>query len=201
MINASPPPRIADHPVEPMFLSRWSPRAFTAEPIDEAELMSMMEAARWAPSSFNAQPWRFIYARRDTAYWMPFVRLLAPRNLEWAKNASALIFLASKTTMQPHGFDQDAPSLTHSLDAGAASGYMALQAHLIGWCMHGMAGFDRKRAPEVLGVLPQYRIEAVYAVGRQADASALPEALRAREHPSPRLPLRSIAFEGTLQIE
>ena len=200
MTNASPP-RITDHPVEPMFLSRWSPRAFTAEPINEAELMSILEAARWAPSSFNAQPWRFIYARRDTAYWTPFLGLLAPRNLEWAKDASALVFLASKTTMRPHGSEQDVPSLTHSLDAGAASGYMALQAHLIGWCMHGMAGFDRKRAPEVLGVLPQYRIEAVYAVGRQADPSGLPEGLRAREHPSPRLPLRSIAFEGTLPTE
>ena len=48
--------RIADYPIDPMFLSRWSPRAFTAEPIGELELMSILEAARWAPSSFNSQP-------------------------------------------------------------------------------------------------------------------------------------------------
>jgi hypothetical protein len=60
----NPSRRIADYPIDPMFLSRWSPRAFTAEPIGELELMSILEAARWAPSSFNSQPWRFIYARR-----------------------------------------------------------------------------------------------------------------------------------------
>jgi nitroreductase len=195
----NPSPRIADHPIASMFVSRWSPRAFTAEPIGEAELMSILEAARWAPSSNNAQPWRFVFARRDTAFWIPFLDLLAPRNRDWARHAAALIFLASKTTMRPYGSDLDAPSPTHSLDAGTASGFMALQAYLMGWCVHGMAGFNRERALEVLGAPPHHRIEAVYAVGRQADPSALPEALRAREHPSPRLSLQAIAFEGALR--
>ncbi|GLI22845.1 nitroreductase [Xanthobacter flavus] len=57
-------PRQSEHPVEPLFLERWSPRAFTGEEIPQAELNSIFEAARWAPSSFNSQPWRFLYARR-----------------------------------------------------------------------------------------------------------------------------------------
>ena len=48
--------RISDYPIDPMFLERWSPRAFTGEPLAEADLLTMLEAARWAPSCYNAQP-------------------------------------------------------------------------------------------------------------------------------------------------
>ena len=58
--------RKADHPIEPIFLRRWSPRAMTGESISEAEMLTLFEAARWAPSTYNEQEWRFLYARRDT---------------------------------------------------------------------------------------------------------------------------------------
>jgi nitroreductase len=188
--------RSADYPIHPMFLERWSPRAFAAVPITESELMAILEAARWAPSSFNAQPWRFVYARRDTATWPGFVDLLTPRNQEWARHASALVFLVSKATMRPIGADIDQPSATHALDAGAASGYMALQAHLSGWHVHGMAGFDRDRAQGVLNVPRDHQVLAVYAFGRIGDPASLPEALRAREQPSSRAPLATFTFAG-----
>jgi nitroreductase len=50
--------RKADHPVDPWFLGRWSPRAFDQSEMPEADLLVMFEAARWAPSAFNSQPWR-----------------------------------------------------------------------------------------------------------------------------------------------
>ena len=59
--------RTADHDVDPMFLERWSPRAFTGEPMPQALLMSLFEAARWAPSSANSQPWSYIVATKDDA--------------------------------------------------------------------------------------------------------------------------------------
>ena len=61
-----PPPRRADHDIDPVFVKRHSPRAFTGEAVPEAELMRMIEAARWSPSAYNSQPWRFLYALRDT---------------------------------------------------------------------------------------------------------------------------------------
>jgi len=45
--------RTADYDIDPIFLERWSPRAFTGEAISDAELFRIFEAARWAPSSFN----------------------------------------------------------------------------------------------------------------------------------------------------
>ena len=188
--------RTADHPIDPMFLERWSPRAFTGEPLAEADLLTMLEAGRWAPSSYNSQPWRFVYARRDTPAWPRLLGLLVPANQAWAKDASALVVLISNSLMRRPGTDEDVPSTTHSLDAGTASGYLALQAMKMGWHAHGMVGFDRDRAFAELNVPRGYQVEAVYAVGRLGDPSKLPEPLRARERPNARLPLAELAFEG-----
>ena len=188
--------RTPGHPIDPMFLQRWSPRAFTGEGMDEADLLTMLEAARWAPSSYNSQPWRFLYARRGTPPWDRFLGLLAPFNQSWAKDAAALVVLVSNPLMRPPGADKEVPSHSHSLDAGAASGFLALQANRMGWFVHGMVGFDMDRAFADLNVPTGYRVEAAYAIGRKGDPSILPEQLRDREAPSGRKPLSELAFEG-----
>lgn len=38
--------RKADHPIEPLLLDRWSPRAMSGEEIPAEELMRLFEAAR-----------------------------------------------------------------------------------------------------------------------------------------------------------
>src|SRR5262245_66159012 len=125
--------RSTEYPIDPLFLERWSPRSFTGALMSEYDLMTILEAARWAPSAFNSQPWRFIYARRDTEHWAKLLGLLTESNQLWAKSASAIIILVSKTTVQPRGAEKEVPSWSHSLDAGAAWGYLALQAHRSGW--------------------------------------------------------------------
>ena len=189
--------RTADHPIDSMFLRRWSPRAFTGEALSGADLMTMLEAARWAPSSYNSQPWHFIYALRDTPHWQRFLDLLVPFNRSWAASASALVFIVSNSLMRPPGADKEVPSPTHSFDAGTASGYFALQASLMGWHVHGMVGFDKGRAFAELNVPAGYSVDAVYAVGRLGDPAGLPEALRDRERPSPRTPLAELVNEGS----
>jgi nitroreductase len=72
--------RKAEHPIESIFVRRWSPRAMSGEPISEAEMMSLFEAARWAPSTYNEQEWRFLYARRDAAQWPILFDLLVEGN-------------------------------------------------------------------------------------------------------------------------
>ena len=188
--------RTAEHPIDPLFLERWSPRAFTGEAIPEADLMTMFEAARWAPSSYNSQPWRFVYARRDTPAWAGMLSLLIEFNQSWAKDASAIVVLASSSTMLPPGKTAPVPSHSHSLDAGAAWGSFALQATRMGWFTHGMVGFDLERAFAELGFPEGYRIEAAIAVGKKGDKSKLPEMLAAREEPSGRKPLSETVFEG-----
>ena len=84
-------PRIADHPIDPNFISRWSPRAYDGSDISEETVLTFLEAARWAPSAFNAQPWRFVYARRGTPAWQSLLGLLNEFNRSWAEKGSVLI--------------------------------------------------------------------------------------------------------------
>jgi nitroreductase len=186
--------RKADHPIHPLFLDRWSPRAFTEETISETELATLFEAARWAASSYNSQPWRFLYARRGTPAWDGFLGLLVEFNQSWAKQAAALVIVVSETTLKQG--DKTIPSHSHSFDAGAAWANLALQGTVSGWYTHAMVGFDRERAATLLNVPEGYRVEAAIAIGRKGDASLLPPGLAAREIPSPRKPVVEIAFEG-----
>jgi nitroreductase len=188
--------RTTDYLIDPLFLQRWSPRSFTGTPIPEYELFTILEAARWAPSAFNSQPWRFIYARRDTEHWPRLLGLLTDSNQVWAKNASVLIILASKTTVLPRGAEKEVPSWSHSVDAGAAWCSLALQAERSGWAAHGMVGFDKERAARELGVPEGFRVEIAIAIGKKGDKSLLPEALQAREVQSDRVPLRELVAEG-----
>lgn len=191
--------RTADHDVDPMFLYRWSPRAFTGERMADELLMGLFEAARWAPSAFNAQPWRFVYAHAGTPPWDKLFDLLIPYNQAWAKQASVLMFVISDRFRRAEGRDPT-PIHSHAFDTGAAWAYLALQAHKVGWAAHGMAGFDLDRAYETLGApKEQFQIEAAIAVGRPADRGVLDEPYRSRETPSSRNPVSSFAFEGAFE--
>ena len=191
--------RNAAHDIDPLFLERWSPRAFDNSPLSDAEVMSLFEAARWAPSSYNSQPWRFLYARRDTPYWARFLDLLIPFNRSWAERAGLLIVAVSNSLMTPPGSEKAVPSHSHSYDAGAAWAQLALQATRLGLQAHGMVGFDMERAFADLNVPVGYRVEAAIAVGRPGDKSVLPEKLQEREVPSDRQPVSAFAFEGGFQ--
>ena len=187
--------RQAEHPADPLFVDRWSPRAMSGEPLGEADLRVLFEAARWAPSAYNNQPWRLIYARRDTPQWPLLFDLLIDFNKSWCVNAAALVLFVSKTTFDHNG----QPSLTHSFDTGAAWGSLALQGALQGYVVHGMQGFDYARAKTELGIPDGYAVEAMVAIGRPGKLEDLPEGLRARETPSGRKPLAETVFEGRFQ--
>jgi len=190
--------RTADHDIEPIFLNRWSPRAFTGEAIPQAVLMSLFEAARWAPSASNVQPWRFVYARRGTAAWPPLFDCLMDMNQPWVANASVLAYVLS-ARFRRRSDGTSAPNRSHSFDAGAAWAYLALQARHLGWAAHGMGGFFPEKAHEALGAPESdYRVEAAIAIGRPTGAETLPESYRAREVPSGREPVASFVFEGRL---
>lgn len=189
--------RHADHPIGPLFLERWSPRAFDGSEMPETDLLSLFEAARWAPSAFNSQPWRFLYARRGDSNWERFLALLIPWNQTWAKSASVLIYIVSdrlpftdKTTGEP------APSTTHSFDAGAAWACLALQATRMGYRAHGMSGIQYDLARAELGIPERYTLNAACAVGRIGDPAILDDKQRAREFPSGRRPQSEFVFAG-----
>lgn len=188
--------RAAAHPIDPVFTDRWSPRAFDATAVPQADLETMLEAARWAPSSMNYQPWRILYALRDSVNWHDFLTPLVPFNRDWAQHSGALLYFLSDTMMDKGDGSEPQPSHSHSFDAGAAWASLALQATWLGYHTHGMAGIDYPLARTTLGVPDRFRIEAAVAIGRIGDPAMLPDALRAREVPSGRKPIGDFAFDG-----
>ncbi|MFT8355562.1 MAG: nitroreductase family protein [Gluconobacter japonicus] len=190
------PDRAPNSEVLPVILDRWSPRAYEPTDIDPQDLLGFLEAGRWAPSAYNIQPWRFIHARRNTPDWDRFLSWLIPFNRSWAENASAIVYIVSRTITISSRTGEPSPLPTHAFDAGAASVLIQLQASQAGWAVHPISGFDHDLAHAGLELPEDYQVHAALVIGRQADAGVLPEGLRQREQPSGRLPLEKIAFEG-----
>jgi len=184
--------RNSDHAIEPIFLQRWSPRALSGEPITDAEMLTLFEAARWAPSTYNEQEWRFLYARRDTPQWPLFFDLLMEGNRAWCQRAALLSVIVAHKVFRRNG----QPNPVHVFDSGLAFENLALQGTAMGLVVHGMAGFDFAKARTALSVPEDYAVSAMFAVGRPGDPTHLPPEIRERESPSQRKPVREIICEG-----
>ncbi len=172
--------RVPAHPVDQRFVQRWSPRAFKPEPVPREHLAIMFEAARWAPSSMNAQPWSFVV----TADGEPRARMdaaILPGNRAWSDAAPAIIWVIATTTLK-----DGAPNAHAMFDTGAAAMQMVLQADAMGYRSHYMGGIDVDAAHKVLGLDDDQVVACAIAVGRQGDASTLPDWAKARETPSGR---------------
>jgi nitroreductase len=188
--------RTPEYPVDPQFIGRWSPRAYTGKPMAASELMSLFEAARWAPSSSNTQPWRFVYGLAGSPGFEAMYATLAASNQAWARRASALIAVLSATESIPAGATQPKPSPQHAFDTGAAWMCLALQAEKLGWRTHAMGGIDREALRQALGVPAAFAVHCVVAVGEQGDAAMLDASQQAREAPNARQGLAAMVAEG-----
>lgn len=184
--------RKADHPIQPLILNRWSPRAMTGEPLDDETILSLFEAARWAPSCYNNQPWRFIYAKTGTPHFSKFFNFLVEFNQLWCDKASLLGVIASETLFEK----TKKPSITHAFDTGAAWENLALEGNFRNLVVHGMQGFDYERAKSELNIPMDVEVLAMFAVGKPAPADMLSENLQKRETPSNRKKVSEFAFEG-----
>ena len=189
--------RVADSPVDPGFLDRWSPRAFSSDPVSEETVLSLLEAARWAPSSGNHQPWRYIYSSTAEEHER-LLSLLNPSNQRWAWKAPVLAFAIARLKVSKTG----QVNRHAQFDTGTSWGYLALEARKLGLYAHGMGGFNHERSYEVLNVpRDEYEVMAAIAIGYYGDASTLVEKDRTREHPNGRRHVSEFAFRGVLPAE
>jgi nitroreductase len=194
---ASPPivnSRSPDAPVDPQFLDRWSPRAFSPEPIDPDTIRSLFEAARWAPSAGNEQPWMYVYAT-EAEQRARFLDVLDESNQQWAKNAPMLAFVIARLTISKNG----RPNRTARFDTGSSWISLAFEARNLGLYAHAMGGFNADKAHATLNVPSVgYEIMAAIAIGRYGDPSALSEYNQGREKPSQRKHIDEFVFKGPL---
>lgn len=183
-----------DYSIHELLQKRWSPLAFSEQPVEADKICSLLEAARWSASSYNEQPWRYIVANKDNQD--EFDRLLAclvEANQEWAKKAPVLMISVAKLQFSKN--EKDNKHAWH--DVGAASTSLAIQAAALGLYVHQMAGFDPQKARETYGIPEGYEAVAAIAIGYLGDPHTLSEKLQEREFaPRQRQPLSEFVFSG-----
>ncbi len=186
--------RSADHPIDPQFLRRHSPRAFSDAEISLGQVHQLLEAARWAPSASNNQPWRAAFGLRGDTGFAKIAAALNDGNRIWAHKAAGLIAWASRSVVTRNG--EDRPNAWAAFDAGTAWGYLALQAQELGLFAHAMGGFDADSLAQSLDMSADFQLHAVIAVGSYGTPADLPEDKRAGEVPNGRNAVGTWATRG-----
>ena len=184
----------AENRIEDVIGRRWSPRAFSARPVEQGMLLRLFEAARWAPSSGNDQPWSFVVATsEDPEAHERLASILNERNRRWAERAPVLMFSVARMRTVRSGREN-----RHAFhDVGMAVGNLLVQATAMNLYVHQMAGFDLDAARQKLAVPEGHEPVAAIAIGYLGNPSDLPEDLRTRElAPRRRRPVGQFVHEG-----
>jgi nitroreductase len=183
-----------DHPILDLLAERWSPYAFDAREVPDAELRSLFEAARWAPSSYNEQPWSYVVAlRRDADAHARLVSCLVEGNQRWARHAPVLALGIVRTVFTRNG----KPNAAAEHDLGLAAGNLLAEATARGLFVHQMIGILPDRARELYAIPETHKALTGLAIGYRADPGGLDEALRERDRtPRTRRSLGEFVFAG-----
>lgn len=183
-----------DAPLIEVIKKRWSPLAFSDEPIEPEKIQALLEAMRWAQSSFNEQPWRLIYATKDDAEDFERLSLLLMEGNSWAKDA---YFLALGCAV-PNLVYNNKPNGMAGHDTGAAMNNIFLQAVGMDLVAHEMGGYDHEAAYQKLGIPKDVMVTAMIAVGYPGDETKIePDQQKKRfDQHQERKNLSEIAFKG-----
>jgi nitroreductase len=188
-------PAVTDAPVHELIKNRWSPRAFSEQPVQPEVLRSLFEAARWAPSSNNEQPWAYLVATKDDAgNFAKMLGVLVEFNVSWAKNAPVLALSVAHLKANRDG----KPNRVALHDVGSATAQLTLEANTRGLLVHQMAGFDAEKARQTFAIPPDWEPVAAIAIGYPGNPESLPDKLRERElAPRTRKPAGEFVMTGS----
>ena len=185
-------PAPSEHRLHALVSERWSPLAFSSEPLSAEDLGALFEAARWAPSCFNEQPWRFLIATRDQEEEHGrLLGLLVDGNRSWAAAAPLVGIACATSTFARNG----KPNRHGAHDLGQALAHLTAEATSRGLVVHQMGGFDQDAAREVCGLPDDVEAYTAFVIGRPGDAESLPEGMAERERaPRQRKPQEELVF-------
>ncbi len=173
--------------------TRWSPRAFASETIDEKILQLFFDSGRHVASSYNEQPWFFIVARKEDPHYDRLFECLNEFNQSWAHLAPVLVAGFSKM----HFGNNSKTNAHRKYDLGAFVTAGTLGILPEGYYVHQMAGFQPETLVEHFNVDREYEPTVMFVIGKPGDASKLPEELEKKETPeSPRKAVSDFVFGG-----
>jgi nitroreductase len=166
------------HPIHELLAKRWSPYAFSEQPVPDEDLRSLFEAARWAASSYNEQPWSYIVATKANPE--EFERLLSclvEGNQPWAKAAPVLALGCTSLRFARN----DKPNAAAVHDLGLASANLTFEATARGLFVHQMIGILPDKAREMYEIPEGVRPLTALAIGYLSDPDSLAEPYQERD--------------------
>lgn len=151
--------------------TRTSIRAFTDEPVSEADIETMLRAAMAAPSAMNRQPWAFVVINdRSTldalAGKLRYAKMLAQAPV-------AIVVCAETRLILRDGAEVENMFWEH--DASAAAENLLLAAHALGLGAVWTAAADPERSAivrEALGITGTVMPLCVVPIGHPAESPA-----------------------------
>jgi nitroreductase len=141
-------------------------REFTDEPLTDAELDAIVDAARWSGSGSNSQPWRFIVLR-DAATLRSIAEIGLPQTRSFRTATAAIAIVL------PDG----AGDISLAYDDGRAAERILIAASLLGLGA-GIAWVRpevREQIGGTLGLPGDRFVRTLMALGHPSDAALKPK--------------------------
>ena len=175
-------------PLQKLLAWRRSVRRYSARPITDADILSLLEAARMAPSAENAQPCRFIAVRNPAAREALAAACLSGvfSRTRFAARAPLIVALCADRSGTWARAIAVKDKAMYQLDCGIAGEHLVLRAAELGLGTCWIDWFNRRAARKALGVPRGVEVVCLISVGYpEKDASS---------RPRPRKPLGSLAW-------
>lgn len=137
---------------------RASVRRFAPDPVPDADLGAILDAARTAPTGFNAQPWEFIVLRDAAA-----IRQLPAQ--ECLAGAGLVVVLLGNPALTPVWRE----------DLSCAAENLQLAVVALGWgtvWIHCADMPQETAVKQLLGVPEDRRVLAFFPIGKPAEPPA-----------------------------
>jgi len=142
--------------------NRRSIRLFENKAVDKEKLLKVLEAARLAPSAGNAQPWSFVVISDDNV--KKNLRLAYDR--DWFVTAPTIIVACA---LPEKAWTRRDGEQYWKVDISIAMQNLVLVAQEEGLGTCWVAGFDEKKAKNVLGIPRNVRVVAMTPLGYPAE--------------------------------
>jgi nitroreductase len=137
-------------------------RSLKAIKIDDKLINNLAHVAQIAPSCNNSQPWRFVFVYDKEQLQKLFTTLTKHNN--WIEKASMMIAVFST----PKNDCIIKERKYYLFDTGLAVGFMILRATELGLVAHPIAGFDEKKAKEILEIPEELRLITFINIGKHS---------------------------------
>ena len=155
---------------------RVSCRAYRHDPVPEAHVLRILEAARLAPSARNQQPWRFVVVR-DAGLRRRIVEegFLPGIKMAWAIAAPVHVVIGMETSFLTHRLAASVSGVDYPwVDIGIAGEHLVLAATELGLGTCWIGWIKPRAIARMVGWPRSVKPVVVITVGYPSDSESSP---------------------------